>query len=96
MRALTKRAAAAEISPDTTESRSASVIIGTSWLATRSNPRSVSENDTMATAAAITVMRATAPKASLQLASDAEADGFCGLAGRNGWVSLSNRLCVGA
>ena len=34
------RAAAAEISPDITDSRNASVIIGTSWLATRWNSRS--------------------------------------------------------
>ena len=61
--AETKRAAAAEISPDATERRSASVIIGTSRLCTRAKPRSVSENDMIATAAATTVMMATTPKA---------------------------------
>ena len=61
--ALTKRAAAAEISPDVTDRRMASVIIGTSRPATRWKPRSVAENDTIATAAAITVMTATRPKA---------------------------------
>ena len=66
--ALTKRAAAAEISPDVTDNRMASVIIGTWRLATCSKPRSVAENDTMATTAAITVMAATAPKASCSLA----------------------------
>ena len=63
VRALTKRAAAAEISPDMTESRSASVIIGTSWLATRWNSRSVAENETMPTPAAATVISATTPNA---------------------------------
>src|SRR5712692_6444942 len=65
---LTNRAAAAEISPEVAESRSASVITGTSWPATRSTPRSVAEKETIATAAAMTVSTATAPNANWSFA----------------------------
>jgi hypothetical protein len=61
--ALTKREAAAEISPEIADSRSAAVTTGTSEFATFCSPDSVAENDTMAMPAATTVMAATAPKA---------------------------------
>jgi hypothetical protein len=61
--ALTKRAAAAEISPDMMESRSASFISGTSRCAISSTSRSVAENAVMATAAAARVITDTAAKA---------------------------------
>src|SRR5262249_57123441 len=59
----TKRAAAAEISPDVAERRSASVISGTSRFATLSTPRSAAENEVMATTAATTVIADTTAKA---------------------------------
>src|SRR5882724_7153623 len=61
--ALTRRAAAAEISPEITESRMASVMTGTSRPATCSKPRSVALNDMIATVEAITVITATTPNA---------------------------------
>src|SRR5215470_14415491 len=65
--ALTKRAAAAEISPDMADRRNASVISGTSRFATPPTPRSAAENDVTATAVAITVMTDTAANASCSL-----------------------------
>jgi len=61
--ALTKRAAAAEISPDMADRRNASVISGTSRVAMFWTPCSVAENDVIATAAAASVMIETAAKA---------------------------------
>jgi hypothetical protein len=61
--APTKRAAAAAISPVIADRRRASVIIGTSAVATRWNSRSVAEKDRSERPAATTVINATAPKA---------------------------------
>src|SRR5258708_40204849 len=61
--ALTKRAAAAEISPDMTDRRRASVICGTSRAAMFWPPCSVAENEAIATAAAASVMIDTAANA---------------------------------
>jgi hypothetical protein len=65
--APTKCAAEAEISPEIADSRSASVISGTSRFAMPWTPDSVAENDVMATAAAATVMIDTAAKATCSL-----------------------------